>query len=237
MTKEFDVSEFESLSKKIIEDWNNIWERYYIIIIIFTPFIFVWFWFSLTFNYIEYYFIIILIWMIMAPILLIVGERLGQKIWSIIVKPFFSLVQYIKDVNILLFRDISEIQTIIEILDKINKIYFIMRILLKIKKFWKFINKLTLNSNYVSLRKNSLMLLIELLDRNINWIIWLLSDLRSDLSIRLTEQRSLLESAKWDVKKHIQWTTELESISELQKIRLDKQIEQFEELQKILIRT
>ncbi|MBP9779863.1 hypothetical protein KBD33_04570 [Candidatus Gracilibacteria bacterium] len=81
------------------------------------------------------------------------------------------------------------------------------------------------------------MLLIELLDRNINWIIGLLSDLRSDLSIRLTEQRSLLESAKGDVKKHIQGTTELESISELQKIRLDKQIEQFEELQKILIRT
>lgn len=237
MAKEFDISEFEKLSKKIIEDWNNIWERYYFVIIVFTPFIVVWFWFNMILDYAEYFLIIILIWMIMAPILLIVGKRLGQKIGSIVVKPFFSLLEYIKDVNILLFRDISKIQTIIEILDKIKRIYFFISIILRIKKIWMIINKIFHNSNYVSLWKNSLIQLVELLDKNINWIIWLLSDLRSDLSIRLAEQQSLLESAKWEVEKNITGTTELESISELQKIRLDKQIEQFEELQKVLIRT
>lgn len=63
-----------------------------------------------------------------------------------------------------------------------------------------------------------------------------LFDLRSDLSIHITEQKQVLESAKSEVEKNITWTTELKSVSELQQVRLNKQIEQFEELQKKLIR-
>lgn len=65
---------------------------------------------------------------------------------------------------------------------------------------------------------------------------YILTDLRSDLSLRLTEQQQFLESAKSEVEKNIQWTTELEKVSELQKLRLDKQIEQFEELQRVLVK-
>jgi hypothetical protein len=64
----------------------------------------------------------------------------------------------------------------------------------------------------------------------------ILTDLRSDLQIRLAEQQQNLESAKSEVEANIKWTTELEQISELQKARLDRQIEQFEELQRVLIK-
>lgn len=65
---------------------------------------------------------------------------------------------------------------------------------------------------------------------------WLLIDLRSDLQIRLNEQQKILESARSEFTDNIRWSSELAEVSELQKVRLDKQIEQFEELQKILVK-
>ena len=67
-------------------------------------------------------------------------------------------------------------------------------------------------------------------------ILLILTDLRSDLLIRLTEQQESLKSAKSEVESHIKWTIELDQVSELQRIRLDKQIEQFEELQRVLVK-
>ncbi len=75
-------------------------------------------------------------------------------------------------------------------------------------------------------------------------IIWLetdfillrLSDIHSDLSAEIEQQKQILESAKSEVEKNIKWTIELDSISDLQQVRIDRQIEQFEELQKILIK-
>ncbi len=61
-------------------------------------------------------------------------------------------------------------------------------------------------------------------------------NLRSDLQVRLMEQQKILESAKSKVSKHITWTTELDHVSGLQRVRLDKQIEQFEELQRVLVK-
>ncbi len=63
-----------------------------------------------------------------------------------------------------------------------------------------------------------------------------LTDLRSDLATRLTEQQQILESAKSEVEKNITGTLDLLAVSELQKTRLDRQIEQFEELQRVLVR-
>jgi hypothetical protein len=85
-------------------------------------------------------------------------------------------------------------------------------------------------------KKLLLSLLEKIRNLEVNVVKELLIDLRSDLSIRLAEQQSLLESAKWEVEKNIQWTSELNQVSELQKIRLDKQIEQFEELQRVLVK-
>jgi hypothetical protein len=59
----------------------------------------------------------------------------------------------------------------------------------------------------------------------------ILEDLRSDLQLRLTEQQSTLEQAKAEVS-----NDELNRVSKLQRQRLDKQIEQFEELQRVLMR-
>lgn len=64
----------------------------------------------------------------------------------------------------------------------------------------------------------------------------ILTDLRSDLAIRLSEQQKTLEQAKSEVEQTIKWSTELEQVSELQQARLDRQIEQFEELQKVLVK-
>ncbi len=66
--------------------------------------------------------------------------------------------------------------------------------------------------------------------------ISVLTDLRSDLATRLTEQQKILESAKTEVEKNITGTPELLAVSEAQKLRLDRQIEQFEELQRVLVR-
>ncbi len=63
-----------------------------------------------------------------------------------------------------------------------------------------------------------------------------MNDLRFDLALHLTEQQNILESAKSEVSKHISWTTESNQVSELQRARLDRQIEQFEELQRVLVK-
>ena len=67
-------------------------------------------------------------------------------------------------------------------------------------------------------------------------LIKYLTDLRSDLATRLTEQQQILEWAKSEIEHNITGTPELIVVSELQKARLDRQIEQFEELQRVLVR-
>lgn len=71
---------------------------------------------------------------------------------------------------------------------------------------------------------------------NTNIIYNILTDIRSDLDSRLTEQQQVLLWARYSLTKNVEWTIELDSISELQKARLDRQIEQFEELQRTLVK-
>lgn len=74
------------------------------------------------------------------------------------------------------------------------------------------------------------------MENTLEWIASILLDLRSDLATRLTEQQQILEWAKSEVQKNIVGTPELLAVSEAQKLRLDRQIEQFEELQRVLVR-
>jgi flagellar motility protein MotE (MotC chaperone) len=74
------------------------------------------------------------------------------------------------------------------------------------------------------------------LELEYKFLLNILTDLRSDLATRLTEQRSILESAKTEVEHNITGTPELLAVSELQKARLDRQIEQFEGLQRVLVK-
>jgi hypothetical protein len=76
----------------------------------------------------------------------------------------------------------------------------------------------------------------EFLKNEVFFLINHLQNLRSDLTIRLAEQQKTLEKAKSEVKQNIKWTSELNQVSELQRARLDRQIEQFEELQRVLVK-
>ncbi len=64
-----------------------------------------------------------------------------------------------------------------------------------------------------------------------------LIDLRSDIIFHLKTEQRKLKKAKWEIELKISGATHLENVSELQKARLDRQIEQFKELQKVLIKT
>jgi hypothetical protein len=70
----------------------------------------------------------------------------------------------------------------------------------------------------------------------LDYFLFILSDLRSDLTIRLAEQQKTLEKAKNEIEQNIKWTSKLNQVSELQRARLDRQIEQFEELQRVLVK-
>jgi hypothetical protein len=68
------------------------------------------------------------------------------------------------------------------------------------------------------------------------WLINITRNLQSDLATRFAEQQSTLTEAKSDLEANVKGTSELNSISELQQERLERQIEQFEELQRVLVK-
>ncbi len=119
--------------------------------------------------------------------------------------------------------DISTINKILEKAESVHKIFSTLNNRL-------YILKMIASKETIILFKRT----TELIGK---FLIDILSDLRSDLTARLIEQEKAIESAKREVEKHIQWTIVLEQVSELQKARLDRQIEQFEELQKVLVKT
>lgn len=140
-------------------------------------------------------------------------------------------------------QDIDKLSNFKEILFKIHVLYKTLKRLSFYKRLW--FNSFTLylykwrydlaNGHFWGQR--TLRWNLEWLYINESFIIYeLLRDLQSDLQLRLAEQQQELESAKSEVKKNIVWTTELNQISELQRARLDRQIEQFEELQRVLVK-
>ncbi len=117
-------------------------------------------------------------------------------------------------------------------IDQINTIFLklenIQRTFQKVQIYQK-LTEFLLSNKWRIMLKNEIQ-------KELQYFINYILNLRSDLTTRLTEQKNILESAKSEVSKNIQWTTELDQVSELQKIRLDKQIEQFEELQRVLVK-
>jgi hypothetical protein len=137
---------------------------------------------------------------------------------------FTSTYRYITNLHQDIQSNISWIQDITDILNKIDKI----RHLYSFLQIYKSIIYYLSYSHYGEF--------IWILEDTLNWTIWILNNLRSDLQLRLTEQQQTLEQAKAEVSTHIHWTNELNQVSELQRARLDKQIEQFEELQRVLMK-
>ncbi len=79
--------------------------------------------------------------------------------------------------------------------------------------------------------------IVSFVQSNLAEVSPILINIRNNLFKAISEQRSALESAKTEVEKHITGTPELLAVSEAQKVRLDRQIEQFEELQRVLVKT
>ena len=77
--------------------------------------------------------------------------------------------------------------------------------------------------------------IVSFVQSNLAEVSPILINIRNNLFQAISEQRSALESAKTEVEKHITGTPELLAVSEAQKVRLDRQIEQFEELQRVLV--
>ncbi|NRH21198.1 hypothetical protein HOO68_04085 [Candidatus Gracilibacteria bacterium] len=111
-------------------------------------------------------------------------------------------------------------------------------ILIKTNKIHKIFGTLHLRKNLLKIvgRYQTKELFINYCKIIAKYLIIILTDLRSDLSICFKEQQQSLESAKSEVEKNIHGTAELNQVSELQRARLDKQIEQFEELQRVLVK-
>jgi len=86
------------------------------------------------------------------------------------------------------------------------------------------------------LQQNELRIFEQIMQKEILFCNSILINLRSDLHFRLIEQQSTLTEAKSELEANVKGTTELNSISELQQARLNRQIEQFEELQRVLTR-
>lgn len=135
------------------------------------------------------------------------------------------LLKKLNAFNIFYKNTLSKIEKIDEILIGTQFIYWIA-------------NKLSLLWNYAySQNSEYLFKYLRLQDSQISHCIQILLNLKSDLTLNINEQQKSLKSAKSEVEENIQWTTELDQVSELQKTRLDKQIEQFEELQRVLVKT
>ena len=146
-----------------------------------------------------------------------------EKIWwKIFQKKSSRILNYTKYVRRLEKLCKSRILEINEILEIAKQAYILL---------YKFIE---LWDKQKGLRYEDTNITLFVKDQSLK-IVRILTDLRSDLALRLTEQQKTLKSAKSEVEKNISWTPELNGVSELQKARLDRQIEQFEELQKVLV--
>lgn len=122
-------------------------------------------------------------------------------------------------------------------LEEKNRTESISEILTLTSTILTLVNKLRYLRYFVYLFYNSSLTSFNKINTSqVQLVLSTLISLRSDLQLRLTEQLSTLEQAKSEVSTHIQWTNVLNQVSELQKARLDRQIEQFEELQRVIMK-
>ena len=178
------------------------------------------------------WFIFWIIWFIfimwVAPFIVYsVIRKIVVVLTNIAILPFRKLITKLQckltELSNSIEKNIHEAQDITEILTKIWDIQELINVIRVIKQT-SILSKRIHYQSQVTLYSTT------------KWLIKILLDLRSDLCLRLTEQRQILEWAKSEVEKNLRWTSELEQVSELQKSRLDRQIEQFEELQRVLVK-
>ncbi len=140
----------------------------------------------------------------------------------------FMVYTYIKEINEFRKRKtihklfFSELHTKDNIEVILEKSLYIQPIIEKALKQKRLFEKTRLRINYF--------------DNLLQYLLLILTDLRSDLQIRLIEKQQTLKKAEVEIENNIYWTPELSQVSELQMARLDREIEQFEELQRVLVK-
>jgi hypothetical protein len=232
----FFLSRYDTINNAIRKRIESIISTFAFFIGFVAVFVATFFWTAMMARYIAYIFpwgipwgnfslLILLIinialwWIWTAYIVYLVGQWL--------IYPFSYAInrisQHITDLHHAIGVSISSVQNIDEILGKIDSI----------KHLYSFLSIYKWAIYYIS--RSHYPEFSGILEQTLEWILSILLDLRSDLIVRLAEQQSTLEQAKSEVSEHIHWTTELNQISNLQRVRLDRQIEQFEELQRVLV--
>lgn len=116
--------------------------------------------------------------------------------------------------------DIESIENIISKLQKIKKH-------IKFLRYTKFLQFL-----YDADSRAKIRILLRL---SIHLCLAILIDMKGDLQNNMSQQKEALEWARNELLTHIWGIQELKQGAEIQKVRINRQIEQFEELQKVLV--
>ncbi len=124
------------------------------------------------------------------------------------------------------------------LIESVKSVDDIDAILGKVEEIYKLVNQMNWNLPFTDYFYSDRIHEIQknIFQNEILFLTWVLQDLKKDLSLRLSEQGALLSEAKGKVKKHLDTLPELEDTKRIQEIRLDSQIQEFEKLQKILIK-
>ncbi len=189
------------------------------------------------------------IWILLPlvyPIIALVRNKLYQKQYE---KDFVGFATKTLQLNEWLYRDYKDISHLEAILEKTASIHDMILPLKNLlngeklpgekKTFLPLYLKIRFPKKSKNAQDTGYILsetIRDALRKELHFLFSILKDLRSDLISSLSEQKRILKSAKTEVTENIKWSTELEKVSEVQKVRLDKQIEQFEELQKVLVK-
>ncbi len=215
---------YQTVDDRISSFSSKLEWRFYIQILPFSvfllPFIFIWWCILILFD------IDITQW--------IEGSMWFYFTWAVIIYAFFTVgtleaikILFMKmDENLSEFhkkqdtRNIEEIRLILQKIYK-NIVYFqILRHIL-----------------FIVLTKSSKQNTLIALKNELWFLINFSFELKEQLSEEIKEQRNKILNSKSDIEENLSWTPELLEVSEAQKLRLDRQIEQFEELQKRLLNT
>lgn len=151
-------------------------------------------------------------------IVLLVGSALCEELISRHLKMIKQKILLISSTDIV-WENIQEILTttqhIATLTEKVSKLSILFRLFYTKKKQYK---------------------LYEIVTLLYSWLPTVLKELQEYLNIHIQEQQSSLRDAKYELSKNLSWVTDLVQVATLQESRLNRQIEQFEELQRTLVK-
>lgn len=177
----------------------------------------------------EIGFILFIIFLLVMPLWLYSWEfLLAVSFIGFLIGPFIMMFLIHKLQTIKYYKWIQELYRLSKWTEK--RVEDFNEILMLLKKLKKILDK----------KWNKLVWLwvteLEIRANQYKYFILLLDNLKSDLVRKIRDMGKTIESASYSLSTHIHWTDELNQVSELQRQRLDKQIEQFEDLQRVLVK-